>query len=186
MRNSASALQITSGQKPARELSNWPYWCYREARRGPQIYSCRQGRLAGAEDRGGAGPRQAGGGPRRGGTGRLRHKGRCTHWCWLAARCRSSFLLLPRSSCSVYLSGPAMAALTRNPQFQKLLEWHRANSANLKLRELFEADPERFNHFRCTHDVGAPGTPPAALQGPGWGRTLSLMPPWSGYLGPAC
>lgn len=40
-----------------------------------------------------------------------------------------------------------MAALTRNPQFQKLLEWHRANSANLKLRELFEADPERFNHF---------------------------------------
>lgn len=40
-----------------------------------------------------------------------------------------------------------MAALTRNPEFQKLLEWHRANSANLKLRELFEADPERFNHF---------------------------------------
>lgn len=40
-----------------------------------------------------------------------------------------------------------MAALTRNPQFQKLLEWHRANSANLKLRELFEADPERFNNF---------------------------------------
>ncbi|GAB1291925.1 Glucose-6-phosphate isomerase [Apodemus speciosus] len=40
-----------------------------------------------------------------------------------------------------------MAALTRNPQFQKLLEWHRANSANLKLRELFEKDPERFNHF---------------------------------------
>lgn len=53
-----------------------------------------------------------------------------------------------------------MAALTRNPQFQKLLEWHRANSANLKLRELFEKDPERFNHFRCTHWVGAPGTPP--------------------------
>lgn len=40
-----------------------------------------------------------------------------------------------------------MAALTRNPEFQKLLEWHRENSANLKLRELFEADPERFNHF---------------------------------------
>lgn len=51
-----------------------------------------------------------------------------------------------------------MAALTQNPQFQKLLEWHRANSANLKLRELFEADPERFNHFRCTHGVGVPGT----------------------------
>ncbi|XP_032749770.1 glucose-6-phosphate isomerase [Rattus rattus] len=40
-----------------------------------------------------------------------------------------------------------MAALTRNPEFQKLLEWHRENSANLKLRELFESDPERFNHF---------------------------------------
>lgn len=47
----------------------------------------------------------------------------------------------------MYFSGPAMAALTRNPEFQKLLEWHGANSANLKLRELFEADPERFNHF---------------------------------------
>lgn len=45
------------------------------------------------------------------------------------------------------LGSLAMAALTRNPQFQKLLEWHRANSANLKLRELFEADPERFNNF---------------------------------------
>lgn len=33
------------------------------------------------------------------------------------------------------------------PEFQKLLEWHRENSANLKLRELFESDPERFNHF---------------------------------------
>lgn len=53
----------------------------------------------------------------------------------------------PCTSCSVYFSGPAMAALTRNPEFQKLLEWHRENSANLKLRELFEADPERFNHF---------------------------------------
>lgn len=52
-----------------------------------------------------------------------------------------------------------MAALTRNPEFQKLLEWHRANSANLKLRELFEADPERFNHFRCTHGACAPGDP---------------------------
>lgn len=40
-----------------------------------------------------------------------------------------------------------MATLTRNPEFQKLLEWHRENSANLKLRELFETDPERFNHF---------------------------------------
>ena len=77
-----------------------------------------------------------------------------------------------------------MAALTRNPQFQKLLEWHRANSANLKLRELFEADPERFNNFRCTHGVGAPGTPPAAPQGPGRDRTLSLMPPWIGFWDP--
>lgn len=60
-------------------------------------------------------------------------------------------LLFPSSSEHVLLRVPlgslAMAALTRNPQFQKLLEWHRANSANLKLRELFEADPERFNNF---------------------------------------
>lgn len=58
---------------------------------------------------------------------------------------------MPSSSEHVLLRVPlgslAMAALTRNPQFQKLLEWHRANSANLKLRELFEADPERFNNF---------------------------------------
>ncbi|EDL03043.1 mCG116519, partial [Mus musculus] len=65
--------------------------------------------------------------------------------------CRAPPLLFPSSSEHVLLRVPlgslAMAALTRNPQFQKLLEWHRANSANLKLRELFEADPERFNNF---------------------------------------
>ncbi|KAH0519079.1 Glucose-6-phosphate isomerase [Microtus ochrogaster] len=40
-----------------------------------------------------------------------------------------------------------MAALTRNPQFQKLQEWHSVNHAALNLRRLFEEDPERFKHF---------------------------------------
>ncbi|CAO2625802.1 Glucose-6-phosphate isomerase [Lemmus lemmus] len=65
----------------------------------------------------------------------------------LAARCRCFFLPLPRTFRSVSLSGPAMAALTQNPQFQKLQKWHRENHADLNMRNLFEADPERFNHF---------------------------------------
>uniref|UniRef100_A0A671EE87 Glucose-6-phosphate isomerase n=1 Tax=Rhinolophus ferrumequinum TaxID=59479 RepID=A0A671EE87_RHIFE len=40
-----------------------------------------------------------------------------------------------------------MAALTKNPQFQKLKEWHREHGSDLNLRRLFEADKERFNHF---------------------------------------
>ncbi|KAF5924354.1 hypothetical protein HPG69_012608 [Diceros bicornis minor] len=40
-----------------------------------------------------------------------------------------------------------MAALTQNPQFQKLREWHREHGADLNLRRLFDGDRERFNHF---------------------------------------
>ncbi|KAI5280195.1 glucose-6-phosphate isomerase [Manis pentadactyla] len=40
-----------------------------------------------------------------------------------------------------------MAALTRNPQFQKLQQWHREHGSDLNLRRLFEGDKERFNHF---------------------------------------
>uniref|UniRef100_A0A671E9V9 Glucose-6-phosphate isomerase n=1 Tax=Rhinolophus ferrumequinum TaxID=59479 RepID=A0A671E9V9_RHIFE len=43
-----------------------------------------------------------------------------------------------------------MAALTKNPQFQKLKEWHREHGSDLNLRRLFEADKERFNHFSLT------------------------------------
>ncbi|NP_001297201.1 glucose-6-phosphate isomerase [Heterocephalus glaber] len=43
-----------------------------------------------------------------------------------------------------------MAALTRNPQFQKLQQWHREHGSDLNLRRLFEADKERFNHFSLT------------------------------------
>lgn len=47
-------------------------------------------------------------------------------------------------------SGPAMAALTWNPQFQKLQQWHCEHSSDLNLRSLFEADKESFNHSSLT------------------------------------
>uniref|UniRef100_A0A5F9CZL7 Glucose-6-phosphate isomerase n=1 Tax=Oryctolagus cuniculus TaxID=9986 RepID=A0A5F9CZL7_RABIT len=43
-----------------------------------------------------------------------------------------------------------MAALTRNPQFQKLQQWHREHGSELNLRHLFDTDKERFNHFSLT------------------------------------
>nr|KAF6409962.1 glucose-6-phosphate isomerase [Rousettus aegyptiacus] len=43
-----------------------------------------------------------------------------------------------------------MAAFTKNPQFQKLQEWHREHGSDLNLRRLFEADKERFNRFSLT------------------------------------
>lgn len=61
-RNSASALQVTSVQKPAKGHCEWPHLCYEEASRGPQLYSCRQGRLADAKDRDRRGRGGAGGG----------------------------------------------------------------------------------------------------------------------------
>ncbi|NP_001233655.1 glucose-6-phosphate isomerase [Cricetulus griseus] len=40
-----------------------------------------------------------------------------------------------------------MTSLTQNRYFQKLQDWHRDNSADINLRSLFDADPERFNNF---------------------------------------
>lgn len=54
-----------------------------------------------------------------------------------------------------------MAALTRDPQYQALLEWHREHAAALNLRSLFEKDAERFSRFRCARGSG---------RRPGWVR----------------
>uniref|UniRef100_A0A8C9DN81 Glucose-6-phosphate isomerase n=1 Tax=Prolemur simus TaxID=1328070 RepID=A0A8C9DN81_PROSS len=43
-----------------------------------------------------------------------------------------------------------MAALSRDPQFQKLQQWHRERGSDLNLRSLFEANRERFHHFSLT------------------------------------
>nr|KAF6406843.1 glucose-6-phosphate isomerase [Molossus molossus] len=43
-----------------------------------------------------------------------------------------------------------MAALTSDPQFQKLQEWHKKHVSDLNLRRLFEGDKDRFNHFSVT------------------------------------
>ncbi|PNJ10949.1 GPI isoform 4, partial [Pongo abelii] len=45
---------------------------------------------------------------------------------------------------------PAMAALTRDPQFQKLQQWYREHGSELNLRRLFDANKDRFNHFSLT------------------------------------
>lgn len=57
-------------------------------------------------------------------------------------------LPLPSTSQSEYPAAVAMAALTQNPQFQKLQQWYREHGSDLNLRRLFEGDKERFNHFR--------------------------------------
>uniref|UniRef100_A0A2K6FYI9 Glucose-6-phosphate isomerase n=1 Tax=Propithecus coquereli TaxID=379532 RepID=A0A2K6FYI9_PROCO len=57
---------------------------------------------------------------------------------------------LRRCSRSLHPSSPAMAALSRDPQFQKLQQWHRERGSELNLRRLFEADKERFHHFSLT------------------------------------
>lgn len=82
----------------------------------------------------------------RGGAGRLRHKDRCSG----RAFCTPAVPLPPQLTTQpVHAAALAMAALTKNPQFQKLKEWHREHGSDLNLRRLFEADKERFNHFRC-------------------------------------
>ncbi|XP_023372659.1 glucose-6-phosphate isomerase [Otolemur garnettii] len=43
-----------------------------------------------------------------------------------------------------------MAALTRDPQFQKLQQWYREHGSDLNLRTLFEANKNRFSHFSLT------------------------------------
>ena len=41
-------------------------------------------------------------------------------------------------------------ALSRDPAFKKLLEWHKAHAASLNLRQLFQQDPQRFSKFSTT------------------------------------
>uniref|UniRef100_A0A7M4EAH1 Glucose-6-phosphate isomerase n=1 Tax=Crocodylus porosus TaxID=8502 RepID=A0A7M4EAH1_CROPO len=41
-------------------------------------------------------------------------------------------------------------ALSSDPSFKKLLEWHRANASKLVLRHLFEADKDRFHKLSLT------------------------------------
>uniref|UniRef100_A0A8B9V4G4 Glucose-6-phosphate isomerase n=1 Tax=Anas zonorhyncha TaxID=75864 RepID=A0A8B9V4G4_9AVES len=41
-------------------------------------------------------------------------------------------------------------ALSADPHFKKLLEWHKANASKLVLRQLFEGDKERFQKFSLT------------------------------------
>ena len=49
--------------------------------------------------------------------------------------------------------GPRLAAgmaLSADPHFKKLLEWHKTNASKLVLRQLFEADKDRFHKFSLT------------------------------------
>ncbi|NWH38628.1 G6PI isomerase, partial [Chloropsis hardwickii] len=48
---------------------------------------------------------------------------------------------------------PADMALSADPHFKKLVEWHKANSSKLVLRQLFEADKDRFQKFRGGGDI---------------------------------
>ncbi|XP_041883606.1 glucose-6-phosphate isomerase [Corvus kubaryi] len=48
------------------------------------------------------------------------------------------------------LAHPADMALSGDPHFKKLVEWHKANSSKLVLRQLFEADKDRFQKFSLT------------------------------------
>ncbi|XP_043838352.1 glucose-6-phosphate isomerase [Dromiciops gliroides] len=47
----------------------------------------------------------------------------------------------------------AMAALSQDPNFQKLLQWHSQHISELNLRRLFEADQDRFNRFSLNLDT---------------------------------
>ncbi|MBN3288478.1 G6PI isomerase, partial [Polyodon spathula] len=40
------------------------------------------------------------------------------------------------------------SALTSDPNFQKLQQWHKDKAASLKMRQMFEADKDRFNKLR--------------------------------------
>ncbi|XP_027723463.1 glucose-6-phosphate isomerase [Vombatus ursinus] len=46
-----------------------------------------------------------------------------------------------------------MAALSQDPNFQKLVQWHRKHGSELNLRRLFEADQDRFNRFSLNLDT---------------------------------
>lgn len=38
--------------------------------------------------------------------------------------------------------------LTSDPNFQNLEKWYKSNAANLNMRQMFEADKNRFQKFR--------------------------------------
>ncbi|XP_020840672.1 glucose-6-phosphate isomerase [Phascolarctos cinereus] len=46
-----------------------------------------------------------------------------------------------------------MAALSQDPNFQKLVQWHLKHGSELNLRRLFEADQDRFNRFSLNLDT---------------------------------
>ncbi|XP_068938763.1 glucose-6-phosphate isomerase [Petaurus breviceps papuanus] len=48
---------------------------------------------------------------------------------------------------------PIMAALSQDPNFQKLVQWHQKHASELNLRRLFEADQDRFNRFSLNLDT---------------------------------
>lgn len=53
-----------------------------------------------------------------------------------------------RQPCPPEPSLAANMALSSDPHFKKLVEWHKANSPKLVLRQLFEADKDRFQKLR--------------------------------------
>lgn len=56
--------------------------------------------------------------------------------------------LQPCPTHPAFSARPADMALSADPHFKKLVEWHKANSSKLVLRQLFEADKDRFQKFR--------------------------------------
>ncbi|GCC39621.1 hypothetical protein chiPu_0023542, partial [Chiloscyllium punctatum] len=38
-------------------------------------------------------------------------------------------------------------ALTADSNYKALVDWHRRNCASLKLRKMFEEEPDRFSRF---------------------------------------
>lgn len=62
------------------------------------------------------------------------------------------FLHQPRQAGTVYLvdevtTGGTMT-LSSDPNFLKLQQWYQAHGRSLRIRSLFEEDPQRFSQFR--------------------------------------
>lgn len=39
-------------------------------------------------------------------------------------------------------------ALSTDPNYRKLQQWHKANGGSLNMRDLFDSDTDRFSKFR--------------------------------------
>lgn len=39
-------------------------------------------------------------------------------------------------------------ALTNDPNYKKLEQWYKSKAGDLKMRQMFEKDPDRFSKFR--------------------------------------